>query len=671
MTTQSETAPMGSRVRDMLDHAPMPIWMEDWSAVAQYCSEQRASGATDLRAKLEADEVLLRSVIGKVVVIEANAKALAFFGATRPEDMLGPVPARRLTDDALRWMLNQAVVVWERGHEITCEVSGEIVSEVSTPGVEALASRIHWAAPCPDGSPDYSSVVVVVQDTTADKVAEREMQLLIDDVGAHLDASRQIEEHVHRLEALIDMSRSLASSFDLDVLLQLVVAIIRKVVGADRAVIGVVDTDKEEVVGVVGRGFPDGAIDGLTYPELMDGLCGRLVETRQAMVVPDLTAREVVGDLARRRTDVYLGGASAAAAPIVLDDMVLGGVAAISSRGREFTEMDLSLVRMIAAQAAVGLHNVELYGKLRRSRDEAHAAHQELQETQTQLLQAQKLEAIGSLAAGIAHEINTPIQFISDNASFIQESIGSLGQSFQASLGLVGKAADHPDLAADAAAVREIWEANDCAFLMEEIPDAVAETLEGAKRVAEIVRAMKDFAHPGSDSKHYVDINHVIRTTAQVSRNEWKYVAEMELELDDGVPQIPALAGPLGQSLLIMFVNSAQAMGEQGAGSAQEKGAIHVTTALRGDWVEIRVADTGPGIPADVVERIFDPFFTTKEVGKGSGQGLSIARSIIVDKHGGEISVEDGNPGAVFVIRLPVADPAGTPEAVASNGATA
>ena len=163
---------------------------------------------------------------------------------------------------------------------------------------------------------------------------------------------------------------------------------------------------------------------------------------------------------------------------------------------------------------------------------------------------------------------------------------------------------------------------------------------------------MKEFAHPGSQSKSSVDVNRVIETTMQVSRNEWKYVADLELELAADLPMIEGHSGPLGQSLLIMFVNSAQAIASHRS-EDDPKGRITVATGFDDDWVWIRVSDNGPGIPQEIVDRVFDPFFTTKEVGTGSGQGLSIARSVVVDKHQGEIGIEDGNPGAVFNIRLP------------------
>jgi signal transduction histidine kinase len=230
--------------------------------------------------------------------------------------------------------------------------------------------------------------------------------------------------------------------------------------------------------------------------------------------------------------------------------------------------------------------------------------------------------------------------------------VSPLTESMQACAELVSSLKGRPDVREHVASIETLWEEKDCWYLLEEMPGAVTETMEGARRVAEIVRAMKDFAHPGSDEKHLVDVNRVVETTVEVSRNEWKYVAEMTLDLEPELPEIMGHAGPLGQALLIMIVNSAQAL-EDGGACGDEKGTIRISTTLVDGLVEIRIADNGPGISPDIRDRVFDPFFTTKEVGKGTGQGLSIAHSVAVDKHGGEIDVEAGEPGAVFVMRIP------------------
>ncbi len=341
--------------------------------------------------------------------------------------------------------------------------------------------------------------------------------------------------------------------------------------------------------------------------------------------------------------------------PMALDGAPLGTLEAWTRPDDAgFSEMDRSMLNLLANTGATALRNAELYRGIRESRDGERAALKQLREAQSQLLSAQKMEAIGSLAAGIAHEINTPIQFVSDNTTFVRDSLPPLSEAIQARGDLLARIGSDPAYETEVAEVNDLWRKNDCDFLIEELPEAMAETLEGAARVAEIVGAMKEFAHPGTQSKSSVDVNRVVTTTIQVSRNEWKYVSEVETELAEELPLLEGHAGPLGQCLLILLVNAAQAIGEHRDVDEEGKGTITIATSLRDGEIEIRVADDGPGIPPDIADRIFEPFFTTKDVGEGSGQGLSIARSVVVDKHGGRIWVDEGAPGAVFVIRLPL-----------------
>ena len=279
-----------------------------------------------------------------------------------------------------------------------------------------------------------------------------------------------------------------------------------------------------------------------------------------------------------------------------------------------------------------------------------------------QLQQAQKLEAIGSLAAGIAHEINTPTQYVGDNLHFLKGVFGDLEAPMRALLEL----ASPPDGTASPlpASVREAVEAADIAFLLEEVPRSVSQSLEGVGRVAKIVRAMKEFSHPGAD-KRPCDLNRAIESTVTVATNEWKYVARVDLDLDEHLPPVPLLADEFNQVVLNMIVNAAHAIGEAQRDDPEREGVIRVSSRLDGACVEVRVEDNGVGIPHAVQPRVFEPFFTTKDVGKGTGQGLSIAHAVIVKKHGGGLTLEsDPGQGATFVIRLPVgADegPAATP----------
>ena len=275
-----------------------------------------------------------------------------------------------------------------------------------------------------------------------------------------------------------------------------------------------------------------------------------------------------------------------------------------------------------------------------------------------QLLQAQKLESIGQLASGIAHEINTPIQFVGDNANFIRDSLGDLLGVLEVFRKLLEEAQRRMPEAPEVERAREVLDEVDIDFLMAELPRAALESLDGVERVSSIVRAMKEFSHPGGEDKTLTDINKAIMNTITVSRNEWKYVAEMVPALAPDLPLVPCLPGEFNQVVLNLIVNAAQAIGERlERESSEETGRITITTRHEGPWCEIRVSDTGIGIPEDVLPLIFDPFFTTKEIGKGTGQGLTITRSAVVDKHGGTLDVESvPGEGTTFIVRLPLAE---------------
>jgi signal transduction histidine kinase len=192
-------------------------------------------------------------------------------------------------------------------------------------------------------------------------------------------------------------------------------------------------------------------------------------------------------------------------------------------------------------------------------------------------------------------------------------------------------------------------------YLLEQIPEALTDSLEGLQRTSEIVRAMKDFAHPGQQEMAPADLNRAIESTVTVARNEWKYVADMKLELDPALPMVTCLVGDLNQVLLNLVVNAAHAIKDVVGDAGTGKGTITISTGMVGDQVEIRVRDTGTGIPEEHRERVFDHFFTTKAVGKGTGQGLTIARRVIVEKHRGTLTFEtETGRGTTFIIRLPV-----------------
>ena len=274
-----------------------------------------------------------------------------------------------------------------------------------------------------------------------------------------------------------------------------------------------------------------------------------------------------------------------------------------------------------------------------------------------QLRQAQKLEAIGQLAAGIAHEINTPTQYVGDNTTFLQQSWQEVSQLARAAQRVDQESAS--GVSAEALAhLHQALEKADLEYLLEEIPKAIDQSLEGVQRVAKIVRAMKEFSHPGTDDKSALDINRAIETTITVARNEWKYVCEVETHFDTKLPLVHCLAGEFNQVILNLLINSAYAVRQAVENGSGGKGKIVITTRCDEGWVEISIRDSGCGIPEEIQSRIFEPFFTTKPVGQGTGQGLALAHATIVRKHGGRIWFETTpGKGTTFFVSLPIAPP--------------
>lgn len=274
----------------------------------------------------------------------------------------------------------------------------------------------------------------------------------------------------------------------------------------------------------------------------------------------------------------------------------------------------------------------------------------ERERVESELRLAQRLEAVGQLASGVAHEINTPIQYVMNSVQFLDEGfrdlIGLDPLFLQAVESLRGGT---PELANRLEGARA---AADAEYLVEQVPKAFQRTFEGLNQVAEIVRAMKAFAHPGIDSKAPADINAAIKNTLAVTKNEYKYVADVEIDLAD-IPWVPCNLGQLNQVFLNLIVNAAHAIGDKVAGTT-ERGHIRVRTSSDAESVTIEIADDGKGIPTAIRDRIFDPFFTTKPVGQGTGQGLTIARSIVV-QHRGKLDLESvEGEGTTFTITLPL-----------------
>jgi two-component system, NtrC family, sensor kinase len=279
------------------------------------------------------------------------------------------------------------------------------------------------------------------------------------------------------------------------------------------------------------------------------------------------------------------------------------------------------------ARVQAGIRVIELQASLSRRAEELENALSRLHQMQ----QGQKLEALGRMGAGIAHEINTPAQYISDNIRFFQ-------QGWEYVAPILRGAGDDPEIE----------------YFLREIPKAVEESLQGTHKIERIVRAVRDFSHSKGGEKIPIDINQAIETTLEVSTNEWKYVANLETDFDAGLPSPLGLSGEIHQMLLHLIVNAARAIAEKHT-SREGKGTLRITTSLSGEFVEIRISDTGVGIPEKYREKVFEPFFTTRGVGQGSGQGLAVAYSVIVQQHQGKVWFEsEEGKGTTFFVHFPL-----------------
>jgi PAS domain S-box-containing protein len=428
---------------------------------------------------------------------------------------------------------------------------------------------------------------------------------------------------------------------------------------------------------------PDGNGQTLVGVSALDITERRQVEhalRRQALILETIQDAVVVTDLAGRVT-----GCNAAASVVFgyTHDEMLGRVPPVWSEA----ESEARLAEVRASIASSGRWKGELLFRRKEGaegacdmavvpfRDE-HGREAgliavirdatERRALARQVLQSQKLEAIGQLAAGIAHEINTPNQYVADNVHFLESAFGQLFTAMQQHRALLEAARAVPDLAEPLAAAEQADQAADVDYLATEVPTSIRQSLDGLKRIAEIVSGVKAFAHPGDESKTPVDLNAALEKVIMVSRNEWKYVAEIETAFDPELPTVPCFAGEIDQVFLNIIVNAAHAIGDAMVGQPGARGRITVGTRRAGDHVEIRITDTGEGIPAEVQPRIFDPFFTTKPVGKGTGQGLTISHRLVVERHAGALTFETtSGEGTTFIIRLPLDDDAEAPRLAA------
>jgi PAS domain S-box-containing protein len=302
------------------------------------------------------------------------------------------------------------------------------------------------------------------------------------------------------------------------------------------------------------------------------------------------------------------------------------------------TEMTISPVRSTDSEVT---HYVSIWRDVSQVRD-----------LQRQLLQSQKLEAVGQLAAGVAHEINNPIQYILNNLTFFKNSFNSLIPLLNELQRGLQQTEPLPDEAWRSNLLRLVDESG-LEFLLEEIPEGLEDALSGTSHVARIISAMKEFAHPGKEDKSPNDLNRLIENAVVVTHNEIKHLAEVETTFDYGLPHIHCEPGAISQVLINLIINARDAIEERG--ELDSLGRIAISTRQVDNSVEIRVTDNGVGVSEEIRHRIFDPFFTTKEVGKGTGQGLAIAYDILVNKHKGSIACESRpGEGTTMIITLPL-----------------
>jgi signal transduction histidine kinase len=335
-------------------------------------------------------------------------------------------------------------------------------------------------------------------------------------------------------------------------------------------------------------------------------------------------------------------------------------VGGLQSRGLEIDDFAVhdpvtDFLQILEAKPQPLAKSANLASELAEANRQLKSSVDNLETMEHELRMAQKLESIGQLAAGIAHEINTPTQYVGDNTRFLEESFGDITPIIKQAAILADAVCTGRDASGIATELQEAIQVAGIDYLSEEIPLAIEQSLGGIERVRKIVRAMKEFSHPGVDGMTSLDLNRAIESTIMVATNEWKYVAVVETELDPELPAVSCLPGEISQVILNMIVNASHAIADALPEDSDDKGTITVSTRCDGEFAEFRVQDTGTGITEEARSKIFDSFFTTKEAGKGTGQGLSLAHRVVVKKHGGSIDVEtEVGKGTTFIVRLPL-----------------
>jgi signal transduction histidine kinase len=393
-----------------------------------------------------------------------------------------------------------------------------------------------------------------------------------------------------------------------------------------------------------------------TGVKCVDGVATRVAASRQpALIDRPLDTYPLFDGLPSRRS-----GGSSLVYPISVASVVIGVLTTNRGATRpSFDAEDLQDLGKLASFACMAIQNAELYRRLSGTTEKLRQQIIQRERVENELRLAQKLESVGQLAAGIAHEINTPVQYIGDSVSFLRDALAVQDRLLRQYRTALETAVDGASLERHRKALQDAERDEDLPFMQEEAPAAVERTLHGVQQVSRIVQAMKQFAHPGrGEQMEPANLNKSLEITLTVARAEYKLVADVHTEFGE-LPPVVCNIGDLNQVFLNLLVNAAHAI-QDVVGGTGERGTIKIRTEVDSGqgMAVVAISDSGGGIPELVRDRIFDPFFTTKAPGRGTGQGLSIARTIVVDRHRGSLSFDSElGKGTTFVVRLPVAGP--------------
>ncbi len=418
-----------------------------------------------------------------------------------------------------------------------------------------------------------------------------------------------------------------------------IVALLSDALGVQNSGISMVDRDHEY--------FLANTVDASGTGSRTEAFCSHTVAGTDPFVLEDATTDQVFKDHPKVVTD---GIRFYAGAPLTgPEGQNVGALCVRDTEPHAFGQHSRELLVGLAAIAShvmqTELDNVRLE---QRSR-ELEEAMEDLRRIQRELLEASKMEALGSLTAGVAHEINTPSQFVGDNLTFLRESIEPLFDTVGMLMSSVGEQTTN-DTGPALAEFLDALDKVDFEFIRDETPTAIKQSVDGIEQIRRIVRSLREYSHPGTQEISPANLNEAIESTSVVCHSRWKQHARLEMDLDPNLPEVPCRLGEVNQLVMNLIVNAADAI----AANRSDMGLVTIATGFDDEWAHISVTDNGGGIPADIQSRIFDPFFTTKQVGEGTGQGLAISRRF-AENHGGTLDFETTpGEGTTFKLALPL-----------------